>query len=111
MAAAVCIAVTDADAQLIVVMSATGGAPRLISKYRPFVPQVVVTHQPQVQRAATVSFGQYGILVPVLDDAQALALQAMDWASEKVGRCLTAHAPQRVCNQGAPAAIIAVGVQ
>eukprot|EP00878_Enallax_costatus_P018990 GHUV01020018.1.p1 GENE.GHUV01020018.1~~GHUV01020018.1.p1 ORF type:complete len:421 (+),score=89.48 GHUV01020018.1:770-2032(+) len=83
MAAAVCSAVTDADAQLIVVMSATGGAPRLISKYRPFVPQVVVTHQPEVQRAATAAFGQYGTLVPVLDDAQALALQAMDWASEK----------------------------
>jgi hypothetical protein len=30
----------DADAQLVVVISATGEAPRLVSKYRPFVPQV-----------------------------------------------------------------------
>jgi pyruvate kinase len=40
MAAAVCGSVTDANAQLVVVLSATGQAPRLIAKYRPFVPQV-----------------------------------------------------------------------
>jgi hypothetical protein len=37
-----CVVVSPADsnAQLVVVISATGEAPRLVSKYRPFVPQV-----------------------------------------------------------------------
>eukprot|EP00775_Hariotina_reticulata_P004018 gene4018-4268_t len=83
MACAVCQSVTDANAQLVVVISATGESPRLISKYRPFVPQVVVTADSEVCRESTIHFGQYGMLVPLLSDATELALHAMDWAAEK----------------------------
>ncbi|KAF6260137.1 hypothetical protein COO60DRAFT_923680 [Scenedesmus sp. NREL 46B-D3] len=83
MAAAVCGSVTDANAQLVVVLSATGQAPRLITKYRPFVPQVVVTNNPVVLREASMHFGQYGMQVAQLEDAGKLALQAMDWAHAK----------------------------
>ncbi|KAF8059377.1 hypothetical protein HT031_005182 [Scenedesmus sp. PABB004] len=83
LAGAVCCAVTDANAQLVVVCSATGEAARLVSKYRPYVPQVVVTDSDVVLREAGVHFGQHGFAVPVLDDAPSLALQAMDWAHEQ----------------------------
>jgi len=53
--------------------------------------QVVVTADPEVHRGCTVHFGQYGLLVPVLDDATELALQAMDWAAEKVHTRMFTH--------------------
>ncbi|WIA15846.1 hypothetical protein OEZ85_012601 [Tetradesmus obliquus] len=83
MAAAVCGSVTDANAQLVVVLSATGQAPRLIAKYRPFVPQVVVSNNAVVLRESTIHFGQYGMQVEALEDATTLALAAMDWAHER----------------------------
>ncbi|WIA36024.1 hypothetical protein OEZ86_007385 [Tetradesmus obliquus] len=83
MAAAVCGSVTDANAQLVVVLSATGQAPRLIAKYRPFVPQVVVSNNAVVLRESTIHFGQYGMQVEALEDATQLALAAMDWAHER----------------------------
>jgi hypothetical protein len=46
--------------------------------------QVVVTHNPIVLRESSMHFGQYGLQVAQLDDAGKLALQAMDWAHEKV---------------------------
>jgi hypothetical protein len=54
---------------------------------------VVITADPEVYRESTVHFGQYGLLVPVLDDTPELALHAMDWAAEKVSN---EHTP---CNQ------------
>lgn len=48
--------------------------------------QVVVTDNPQVYNASTIHFGQYGYLVPVLSNAATLAVQAADWANQKVRR-------------------------
>lgn len=47
--------------------------------------QVVVTDSLAVLRASTIHFGQYGLLVPLLRDPAALAVQAADWASAQVG--------------------------
>jgi hypothetical protein len=46
--------------------------------------QVVVTHNPVVLRESSMHFGQYGLQVAQLEDAGSLALQAMDWAHQKV---------------------------
>jgi hypothetical protein len=46
--------------------------------------QVVVTDNPYVLRASTIHFGQYGLLVPLLRDPAALAVQAAEWAVEQV---------------------------
>lgn len=47
--------------------------------------QVVVTDNPAVLHASTIHFGQYGMLVPVLRDPSALAIQAAEWACSQVG--------------------------
>jgi hypothetical protein len=46
--------------------------------------QVVVSNNPIVLRESTMHFGQYGLQVEALQDAGRLALQAMDWAHERV---------------------------
>jgi len=46
--------------------------------------QVVVTDNLSVLRASTIHFGQYGLLVPVLSDPAALAIQAAEWACSQV---------------------------
>jgi uncharacterized protein YycO len=47
--------------------------------------QVVVTDNPAVLHASNIHFGQYGLLVPVLRDPAALAIQAAEWACGQVG--------------------------
>jgi hypothetical protein len=46
---------------------------------------VVVTDNPAVLHASNIHFGQYGLLVPVLRDPAALAIQAAEWACGQVG--------------------------
>lgn len=53
----------DCDAQLIIVMSQDGFAPRCVSKYRPAVPQLVVTTQDHVANQACAAYGQYPVKV------------------------------------------------
>ncbi|GFR42123.1 hypothetical protein Agub_g2966 [Astrephomene gubernaculifera] len=59
-------AAVDCNAQLHVTFSSTGYASRMVSKYRPAVPQIVVTDSAVVARQAAVVFGQYALLVESL---------------------------------------------
>jgi hypothetical protein len=51
-----------------------------------------VTDNPAVLHASTIHFGQYGMLVPVLRDPSALAIQAAEWACSQVGCAVTYNA-------------------
>lgn len=64
-----------------------------------------MTDNPGVLRETTIHFGQYGMLVPMLEDSGKLALQAMDWAHEKVGRRGT------LCCMGAQSLAVSVQVR
>ncbi|KXZ44735.1 hypothetical protein GPECTOR_63g60 [Gonium pectorale] len=59
-------AAKDCNAQLHITLSSGGYAPRMVSKYRPAVPQIVVTDSEAVANQASVVFGQYALLVPGL---------------------------------------------
>mmetsp|Transcript_24731 Transcript_24731/g.44566 ORF Transcript_24731/g.44566 Transcript_24731/m.44566 type:complete len:725 (-) Transcript_24731:218-2392(-) len=56
-------ALTDCNAQLIVTLTQSGAAARMVSKYRPSVPQVVVTADEVVGRQSMAIFGQYAYVV------------------------------------------------
>ncbi|KAI8465728.1 MAG: pyruvate kinase [Monoraphidium minutum] len=74
-------AVMDCNASLIITFSVIGEAPRLVAKYRPPVPQVVVTDSPQVARHCNTLFGCYALHVPSLqDDVTSLRDAAGAWA-------------------------------
>ena len=55
-------AVLDCRAALVVVVTRAGAASRLLSKYRPSVPVMVVTWSPAVARHAASRFAQYPML-------------------------------------------------
>ena len=49
------------------VVSDSGAAANIVSKFRPNVPLIVVTSQPNVAAQACLTFGQKGYLVPERD--------------------------------------------
>ncbi|KAJ1479375.1 pyruvate kinase, partial [Baffinella frigidus] len=53
----------DANAQVILVFTATGNEARLVSKYRPNAPILVLTPNEAVLRCASAFFGQYTMLL------------------------------------------------
>jgi pyruvate kinase len=57
----------DAQLSLAVVISDSGAAANIVSKFRPNVPLIVVTSQPNVAAQACLTFGQKGYLVPERD--------------------------------------------
>jgi pyruvate kinase len=92
------VACGDCNAQLIITVSAFGHTSRYVSKYRPAVPQIVVTDNATVANQACVAFGQYALLVeslavptspdtlvPLLNKATALAKKLGLWAGEGAG--------------------------
>jgi len=86
-AAAVAMAKTCMDAQLAVavVISDSGEAANVITKYRPSVPLVVVTSKPTVQAQCNLCFGQRGLLVEVeaiQGETEPLIKRAVDWARQ-----------------------------
>ncbi|KAG2454740.1 hypothetical protein HYH02_000576 [Chlamydomonas schloesseri] len=61
-----CVAASvDCNAQLIITLTSGGYTSRFVSKYRPAVPQIVVTDSVHVANQACVHFGQYALLVDV----------------------------------------------
>ena len=58
---------TDAQLSLAVVISDSGAAANIVSKFRPNVPVIVVTSQPNIAAQACLTFGQKGYLVPERD--------------------------------------------
>ncbi len=56
-------AVLDCRAALVVVVTRAGAASRLLSKYRPSVPVMVVTWSPAVARHTSARFAQYSMLM------------------------------------------------
>ena len=56
-------AVLDAKAALVVAVTRDGSGSRLLSKYRPSVPVVVVTWNTAVARHTAARFGQYPMLM------------------------------------------------
>lgn len=53
----------DAKLGLAIVLSNSGDAANIVAKYRPNVPQIVVTSQPPVVKQCNLIFGQIGFLV------------------------------------------------
>eukprot|EP00198_Chlamydomonas_reinhardtii_P006402 XP_001695738.1 pyruvate kinase [Chlamydomonas reinhardtii] len=63
-----CVAASvDCNAQLIITLTSGGYTSRFVSKYRPAVPQIVVTDSVHVANQASVHFGQYALLVGDID--------------------------------------------
>ncbi|KAG2439977.1 hypothetical protein HXX76_004095 [Chlamydomonas incerta] len=63
-----CVAASvDCNAQLIITLTSGGYTSRFVSKYRPAVPQIVVTDSLHVANQASVHFGQYALLVDNVD--------------------------------------------
>ncbi|GIL58673.1 hypothetical protein Vafri_13670 [Volvox africanus] len=69
-------AAKDCNAQLHITVSSGGYASRVASKYRPAVPQIVVTDNEAVANQASVVFGQYALLVDSLKPEQGSSLSA-----------------------------------
>jgi len=76
-------AVGDANASLVVVCTETGVASNAVSKYRPAVPQVVVTDSEVVCRQSNMHFGQYCRLIKDLpgQDLKQLVAETVHWAT------------------------------
>ena len=72
-------------AELVVVFSATGEAPRVVAKYRPPCPVVVVTDNLTVARHCGALFGAHAFAVTSLQagDAGALTRAAARWARDE----------------------------
>ncbi|GLC60287.1 hypothetical protein PLESTB_001594600 [Pleodorina starrii] len=69
-------AAKDCNAQLHITFTSGGYASRMASKYRPAVPQVVITDNEAVANQASVVFGQYALLVDSLKPAEGSSLAA-----------------------------------
>mmetsp|Transcript_24730 Transcript_24730/g.44560 ORF Transcript_24730/g.44560 Transcript_24730/m.44560 type:complete len:729 (-) Transcript_24730:1196-3382(-) len=108
-------ALTDCNAQLIVTLTQSGAAARMVSKYRPSVPQVVVTADEVVGRQASAVFGQYAFVVgggqtdlevveggveSLVEAAIAFARKKGLWSGEGVG--IVIHGAEGVSADFAP---------
>lgn len=67
-----CAAVVDCNAALVIVLSKDGTAAGLVAKYRPAVPQLVVTSRRSVANQAAVVFGQYALQEADFSSGEAL---------------------------------------
>jgi pyruvate kinase len=95
--AALAAAVIDCNAAIIITITASGAPARMVSKYRPPVPQIVVTADAAVARQARVCFGQFALLVEgglggdvgeLVQRAKAFALQQHIWGGKGTGLLL-----------------------
>ncbi|GIL77051.1 hypothetical protein Vretimale_3233 [Volvox reticuliferus] len=98
-------AAKDCNAQLHITFTSGGYASRMASKYRPAVPQIIVTDNEAVANQASVVFGQYALLVNSLKpvegsslaaDGNELVIQAATFAREQglwngVGTAILLH--------------------
>ncbi|KAL6747625.1 pyruvate kinase [Haematococcus lacustris] len=100
--AAGCIAASsmvDCNAQLVVCISESGEAARLVAKYRPAVPQIIITTCNRVANQACIVFGQYAIkvpsMLPSIDDLLRTAREHADreglWLGEGLAVVLHGH--------------------
>ena len=79
-------ATVDVHASLAVVVDEHGEAARLVSKYRPRVPCIIVTNNAVLSRQVNLSFGQYALLVDDLGDISnidALLGRAVQFARDR----------------------------
>jgi|LauGreDrversion2_5_1035112.scaffolds.fasta_scaffold106796_1 pyruvate kinase len=97
-AVAVAKACTDAQLELVVVVSDSGEAARVVTKYRPSVPLIVITSQAAVAANCALNFGQRGMLVEgeaLSGAAASLTARAVEWAKNqgiyKPGRIAVMH--------------------
>jgi pyruvate kinase len=90
-------AVIDCNAQIIITITTFGAPARMVSKYRPPVPQIVVTADPTVARQTRVCFGQFALLVEgglgqdvneLVQKAKAYALSQKIWNGKGTGLML-----------------------
>jgi pyruvate kinase len=95
--AAAAAAVVDCGAQIIITITASGAPARMVSKYKPPVPQIVVTADPVVARQSRLCFGQWALLVEgglgadvgeLVQRAKAFALQQRVWGGKGTGLLL-----------------------
>ena len=56
-------AIVDCNAQLVIVVSQDGFACRMVAKYRPAVPQVVVTDDEALASQSNAVFGMFAVKV------------------------------------------------
>ncbi|PNH03911.1 Pyruvate kinase, partial [Tetrabaena socialis] len=107
----------DCNAQLLITITSGGYTSRMVSKYRPAVPQIVVTDSVWVANQAAVQFGQYAVLVESLEGAGAtgaaslvdeLIAKAATFAKENglwngVGTAIVLHSHDQLSAGGVPA--------
>lgn len=97
-AVAVAKACTDAQLEMVVVVSDSGEAARVVTKYRPSVPVVVITSRPNIAANCALIFGQRGMLIEadaLKGTAASLTARAVEWAKSqgiyKPGRIVVMH--------------------
>ncbi|KAG2495346.1 hypothetical protein HYH03_006615 [Edaphochlamys debaryana] len=71
-------AAVDCNAQLLITITSEGFPARMVSKYRPAMPQIVITDKEWVANQAAIVFGQYPLLVESLDKPGSSVAAAVD---------------------------------
>jgi pyruvate kinase len=101
----------ELDAAAIFVPTATGGAARACSKYRPRVPLIAFAHDPHVAEQLTLEWGVYPVLADLavsLDELIDEALRvARDFAGLRSGDRVVITAGRKPGSSGATNAVIA----
>jgi pyruvate kinase len=98
-AGAVCRIASEVGARGIFCNTSTGGAARLVSKYRPKTPIVAFTNQEMTYRQLALSWGVQPCLVPAVRNAEEMLLNVANAALEMK---LAEDGDQVVITSGAP---------
>jgi len=76
----------DIEATLIICLTDTGNTARLVSRYRPACPILVVTSSPRVARQILISRGCVPFLVENMKGTDAIIQRAKEWGKQ-IGLC------------------------
>lgn len=74
----------DTQAKLLIVLTETGSTARLVSRYRPSCPVMVVTHCARVARQLLISRGCIPFLVESMKGTEKLIIRTMEYAHQQL---------------------------